>query len=45
MTEYEEARRAATAWSLQMFLGKMPSKEMVELAMEMQDARKKEEEE
>ena len=31
----EEARRVATAWSLRMFLGEMPSKEMVDMAMEM----------
>ena len=37
MTEItrEEARKVATTWSLRMYLGRMPTKEEVELAMEM----------
>jgi hypothetical protein len=31
----EEARRVATAWSLRMYHERMPTKEEVELAMEM----------
>lgn len=35
MTEIarEEARKVATTWSLRMYLGRMPTKEEVELAM------------
>ena len=35
MTEItrEQARKVATAWSLRMYLGRMPTKEEVELAM------------
>jgi len=37
MTEisYEKARFVAVAWSLRMYLGRMPTKEEVELALEL----------
>ena len=31
----EEARKVAVAWSLRMYFGRMPTKEEVELALEL----------
>ena len=37
MTEisYEQARKVAITWSLRMYFGRMPTKEEVELALEL----------
>lgn len=33
--ETEEARKVAITWSMRMYLGRMPTKEEVELALEL----------
>lgn len=45
MTEisYEEAERVAVTWSLRMYLGHMPTKEQVELALKLRKEKEEQE--